>query len=390
MPGFLLLGFALGCAANIQALYDAEKAAALAPPPDAAASWNPEVRLRLSQDALGVLAQEAIDGGLLAWKKKLQIDNPLGIPISVTPKIAVDTLRVTPGQSCDACLEIDARLKGQAKWKAGELGGKVPLTARVVGTLSLTLEPSKSGWDLSGQVADVKKLKISAARAGKVDVTKVLKGWTKAALAQVPTLRFGRIGGGKRLPLRALRLASDAHAIEVQGLTKVSGGSQVAAVTRAPRSDWELYVSQDTVLALLRVTAFQQGPADHDVAADPRSLRATGERFDLGLRLWRLNKPGWWREYTVTGGLEVKKGKLKFRSDGAEEGEKSKGAGLADPLAALAEGKILDAVADGIRESVPAARSTKVQGMKIKASARSARGQGDALVLSGDFTVASK
>ena len=55
----------LACANNIKALYEAEKSQVMAAPPPVGNNWEPEMRLRFSDQALQALAETAVDGGLL-------------------------------------------------------------------------------------------------------------------------------------------------------------------------------------------------------------------------------------------------------------------------------------------------------------------------------------
>ena len=85
--------------------------------------------------------------------------------------------------------------------------------------------------------------------------------------------------------------------------------------------------------------------------------------------------------------MRVRGRKIELEADRAYEGDKSRGAGLADPIALLAEGLILDAVVDGLKQAVPGSRSTAIGDRTLKAVTREIKGQGEELVLTGELTL---
>ena len=381
----MLLLMLAACASNIHALYEAEKAAVMAAPPAAPADFDPELRVRIGEVALDGLAEQAIAAGLLDFDQEMSLKNPLGFRLALTPHATVQDLTLSPSSACEACLEVHTTLEGKARWEAGAASGKVPFTAKVEGTLAFQLSESGSGaYAVVAHLKDLGKVRLESSKAGSVDVSDLLGDWTRAALKKTPAIDLGTFGGAD-LPLRAARLGSSPGAIELQALLNVSGGSPVAAARAAPTTGFEVRLHPDTALALMRREAFEAGTLQMDVAVDPRSLTVDGQRFTLGIRLWRLAGAGWWRDYTVTGGLKVKGKSIALNPEAAEEGEKSRGAGLADPLALLVEGKILDAVLKGTKQAVPAGTSTKLGDQRLRAKVSSVEGVSGALVLSGSL-----
>jgi hypothetical protein len=382
----MLLLLVLACAGNISEMYEAEKAAALAPPSTPGKSWTPELRLRLSDAALARAAEEVVAAGVLSVDKAYGVDNPLGIPLKARPSATVTRLDVSVGEDCGGCLMLDGTLEGKARWAAGPAKGSVPFTARLGGRMRFSTEAQGDGWRVTGRVVELGRVKVQAGKVKAIDLTPIVRGWIDEALDQAPPLEFGRIGG-EALPLRALRVREADGALEIQALGDVSGGKPVPAAAGPLGADWDLRMHPDTALALMRRTAFEAGPGELDVAIDPRALSVDGDTFKLGLRLWRLKGAGWWRDYTVDGTLGAKNGKLKLRGRDATEGEKSRGAGLADPLALLAEGRILDAVGSGVNQSLPAKRELAMKGVSLSAVADQARGDDGVLLVSGVLRV---
>jgi hypothetical protein len=124
-----------------------------------------------------------------------------------------------------------------------------------------------------------------------------------------------------------------------------------------------------------------------EVWAEPTSLDLDGGEFALGLRLWRLKGKGWWRDYTIRGDLTLVNQVLKLQPKEVQEGERSQGAALVDPLALLGESLILRVIEDAAAQSVPIGQATSVGGLTLKAKVSQAQGVADALMLSGDATV---
>lgn len=382
----MLLLLVLACAGNIPEMYEAEKAAALASPRAPGKVWQPELRLRLSDEALGRAAREVVAAGVLQVDRAYSVDNPLGIPVKARPSAQVSRLDLSLGADCGGCLVLDAQLDGSARWTAGPAQGEVPFSARIGGQMRFATEDEGDGWRVTGRIVQVGRVTVKAGPSKAVDLTPIVRGWLTDALADAPPLQLGRIGGAA-LPLRALRIRETDGALEIQALGDVSGARPVDAATQPLTTDWDLRLHPDTALALMRRKAFQAGPGELDVAIDPRALSVEGGRFTLGLRLWRLQGAGWWRDYTVEGTLGARAGTLRLKGEQATEGERSRGAGLADPLALLAEGRILEAVGSGVNQSIPAQRELAVKGVGISAKAERARGEAGALVVSGGLAV---
>jgi hypothetical protein len=127
--------------------------------------------------------------------------------------------------------------------------------------------------------------------------------------------------------------------LELQALTDVPQPGAVGPGDGPPNgADWSVRIAQQTVLSLARREAFKAGPQALDLAVDPRDLRIKGGDFELDMRLWSLGGFGWWRDYTVKGEILMRGEDMVLRGTDAAEGEHSPGAGLANPLVALADG----------------------------------------------------
>ena len=373
----------VGCAGNIHELYEQEKSAVLQPTAlPRGDDWEGDLRIRISPESLSELSQAALDGGLLAWKKKMTLDTPIGTIASVRPRAHVTQLSVSTGGGCEDCLSLSGALSGEAKWKVGPLSGKVPFTARLAGDLSVSIERDGQDWAVMGDLADISRVKLSSVSVGKVDISDLLQQWGRDAAEATPAFRISTLGG-EDMPLRAVRLSVDALGLELEALTDVNGGQPIAASSTALESDWQLRTSTATALAIMRRASFEAGMLSHDIAIDPRGFTADASQFTLDLRLWRLSGKGWWRDYTVDGRMRVRGRKIELEAERAEEGEKSRGAGLADPLALLTEGLILETVVDSLKQAVPGSRSAAVGTHQLKAITREIKGREGEVVLTG-------
>ncbi len=377
----LLLMLLTGCAGNVHELYDAERDAVLGRPGRVPEDWAPDIRLQISDETVQSLAQAAVQAGILDVKKTLEVDAPLGITAQVTPRAETHALSLAASTACDACLAVTASLRGDARWKVGPAKGSLPWSAQVSAVLRMASSSREGAMEIEASLSDMRDLTVRAGKARTVDLGPALKGWVRSALKKAPPLRLGRIGGAS-LPIRRLRFSTTGGHLEVQALSDVPGWAPVGRVP-APETGWSVALSEQTVGALLRREAFKMGLLERNIALDPRGIDFEDGRFTLDLRLWRLQGAGWWRDYTVTGVADVRKGKLTLKSTDATEGATSKGAGLADPLALLLEQRILEEVAKGIRQAVPASKETAVGGATLKARTTALDTKNDALVLLG-------
>jgi hypothetical protein len=377
----------LGCAGNIHELYASAKEDALRPAGTPAVDWSPDIRAWIQPSQLNAVTTAALDAGLLAWKKPYELAAPLGLTVSITPSASIEALRIVPGRRCDGCLTVTSNISGQARWRAGSRKGSIPFTARFSGDVEVALEDTGDAFRLRARLTEIKRVKLNTDLAVlQIAAGSSITDWAREALRAAPAFTVAELGGDG-LPLRAAALRIQEDGIFVDALSDVAGGP-VGAV-EARDADWVVRISEETVAALLRRAAFEAGTLDYEVAVDPQAIDVAGDRFTMTLRLWRLAGRGWWRDYSVEGGLSVENRKLMLRADQATAVAKSPGAGLADPIALLAERRILDAITDNLEQALPGTRGTAVQGLKVTAVTRSVEGQGGALVLSGNLRTRS-
>jgi hypothetical protein len=361
----LLTVSAGGCGAAVLAEYQASKAEGLGAPAELGTNWKPEVRVRLSravvESAVGALLEEGLTAG-----RAFTVSGPLGLSARLEPRLDVKKLTFGAAKACDRCVNARAALDGRVAYDLAGYRGTVPLHGELVADVSIRLERTGESWTASARVEDVQSIEVEVPRAGKLEVGSELEHWAKRALAEAPTIPLGTFGGGG-LPIRALRVSWIGEALELEGATDVVGAVPVASAGAVPEG-WSVSLDGGTVLALARRAAFERGALSHEVAVEPRALEVRdGGGFSLDLRLWKLAGAGWWRGYTVRGSLGLDGSKLVVRSDDVVETGRSRGAGIADPLALLVEGRILQALGDAFDRAVPL-RTGSVAGLTPRAS----------------------
>lgn len=388
MSPLLFVGV-LGCAGNIREQYNRERDQVLQKVGAPSSNWKGDLRIRIRPESLQTLTTAAMDAGLLEWKRTLRVNAPLGVTIQLRPDAEITRLSLDPGVECRECLSVKADLRGRARWEVGPLKGNLPFTAQLGGDVELALGRDGDAFQLRGRIAALDRLTVKGGNVKRIDVTPRIKRWVQAALDSTPPFTIARFGG-KKLPLRGARLRMSPDAVTVEALSNVNGAPVLASSTPLGDQDWELRVSAATTLALLRREAFDAGTQSFDIAIDPRALSVNGDRFNLGLRLWRLSGRGWWREYDVNGRFLLKGEKIAMEANEATEKDRSRGAGFADPIALLVRRQILDAITDNLQQALPGSKSTTVQDLVIKAQTRSFAGEDDALVLKGALLTKKK
>ena len=383
----MLLWLLAACSNDIIAQYEAEKAAALEEPPGIGAKWDPDLRIRLSDGALDALTTAVVGSGLTAASKKLEIKVPGGVSATLVPEVVVSEVKLRASKACDGCLAVTLGLDGDGAWSVAGKSGSVPLSAKLGAVLAFAAEPDGDGFALTGALRDVTDLEVTVDKVANVDLGPALDGWVSGALAKAPQAKLGRIGG-EGMPLRGVRLQAADGGLSLEAITDVPNGAELRGEAAALTDGWDVALSEASALSLMRRAAFQVGIIDkeYNIAADPRSLSLKGDLFTLGLRLWRLEDAGWWRDYTVKGKISRTSKQLRLVPAEASEGETSEGAGVADPLAVLGEGIILDAVAGALAVALPANHGANLADLRVGLSIEGVTGADGAVVVRGALT----
>ena len=373
-----------GCGPDIHALYEEERTRALAVASDRPARWSPDLVLALGDGALA-RAVDAAATEALATDAALTLGLPLGATAKLEPSFRVQKATLSASDACAACLHFDLDGKGEVRWSLANLGDKFSADAQVAGVIELRVEEGKRIVAKPFRVGKV-EVKTGEITGLRVSPASLLQDWVRSAIGErlppIPIADFSASG----LPMRDLRLATQSGQVRVELLSDVPSATE-ATLPAPGRDDVLLGISETALAGLLRRAAFEKGTVAMDIAIDPRAIDVEGTTFHIDLRLWRLAGAGWWRDYDVEGTLEVVENKLKLTPRVITEVAQSPGAELADPLAALFESKILDAIAAGLDRSLPAASRQDLGQVGLRALAKSVRGEHDTLVVEGELRV---
>lgn len=372
------------CGPNIPALYDKAKEEALAAAGSAPEAWQPDIALALSGTSLSAALQAALDAALAADSAAVRIKLPLGQSAELRPRFTTRSVRVRPSQECPACLGFDAQLVGPVEWALGPARGSAPVDLAVAGVVGLDI---KEGKRIELTPRRVTSVKVESSRGGlQFDLDGAVQDIVRDAIRDhVPPIRVAELNL-EAIPLRDLRLRTGGEGVVIEVLSNVPGAKPIPRV-EAPKEGLTMVLSETAAAGLMRRAAFEAGELAMDVAADPQAIDVAGSDFTLSLRLWRLSGRGWWRDYRVAGTLLVENRKIKLKATKATEVAQSPGAILVDPLAALFEGKILEAVVNAIHKSLPAHRRTDLDIIALDAEAWSIQGRDDALFVGGELSV---
>lgn len=375
--GFLLL---LACGPDIRSLYDEARAQAQVIASEVPPAWQPDLVVAIGEDALASVIVLAGSQALDANSRPLTLDLPLGFHATLHPSLRVRSAQIDPGQGCESCVHFDLEVRGDVSWSVGGLGGNFPANLAVSGQLQLGVE------DRTRIVASLFKIGKVSLHSGdlgglRASPSGLLQDWVRATLGTaLPAIPIADLGD---LPIRLLRIRTGEHAIRAEVLTNVAG-AQPAVVPDPPPDAFVLGLSETALAGLLRREAFARGAVAMGVIVEPRAVDVEGLGFHLDLRLWRLVGAGWWRDYNVAGTLAIQDGKIRIEPMKVIQIASSPGAEWADPLAALAQAQILDAIASNLQRKLPASKPG-LGGMRLRAVATGVRGMGETLLVEGQL-----
>jgi len=370
----------LACKADdVTGEYEARKAHALGPPAPFVEGWATEVALRLGEELVTSMLKGAAN-------EELAGAPPLDLPLG---KVRFDAelkrvQLIEPG--CDQCVGLRGTIKGTARVRVKQLKKEIPFTLRFRAQLHFeTSDGGLRGRHLFMSLEDIQELELDLA-GYEAELSKPLKRASKDLLERVQDVDLGAIATPE-LTLRDVRVRGSTDGLLIEALAVCV---EAAGMTLPPwdGEGFQVVVSEGVLLDASRKEAFQAGDISGEHAlnlhAEPTSLDIEGDHFTLGLRLWRLEGSGWWRDYTLEGPIELSKGHIRLKADDLHEGERSPGAALVDPLSWLGEGVFLETIAESAHGAWPAREAFPVGDLQLTTTLTSARGVGDALILEGE------
>lgn len=378
----LLVFFAWGCGGSIHPLYDAAKEEALRDPGPAVGDWDPDVIVHLSGPVMNKTVRLMVEKhGVL--EKKFTAPGA-----ELRPVLTVDKARVS-SKDCDGCVKIDLDLDGQLEWTLlGKKGKSVPFKVEVGFDADINVRDDKGTFRIDLAPKKVRRVELKLDDVDKA-VRDVLRSELKPfvedkLLAELKPVEVGAFGS-KGLPLRGVKVLAADKGLRLGLLTRSPSPTAVPLDVATENEGFTIVISADSAIDYARAAAFRQGPLTLDVVPEPTSISIGPKgNFKLGLRLWRLTGAGWWRDYTIDGSAAVKQKTVALTAKGVTEGAKSEGAVLVDPLAALAEGLILEGIADAVNTTIPVNNRTVIGDLSARVLVEDIGGRDDYIVVTGD------
>jgi hypothetical protein len=342
---------------------DADLAAAreaVAKPAPLPADWEPDLRLRLSRQALAKLTE-----GEVARHGAITQQVTAG-PVKATPKITVESVRVSARKPlCDDCVPLDLALTGTVKVRTPFLneGWKASLSAKV--DVEILTEQADGAWEVKARPRSLRDVEISLPGVPAPiapSVSGPLRTLVETRLErELQPMPIAKLGSKQKLPLQALRLTSDRKSILAEGRTASPTPGALGDKAKLDGADFVLQLSSDSLIGFAAQAAFDNGVLEQGVLVEPRTLAVDGGSLTAQVRLWHPGSPAWTREYAVTGAASVKGDDIQLRADALE----AVGAGpipALDPLLAFGESLVFDQIADSLELSVPATHDAEVAG----------------------------
>ncbi len=380
-----LLLVLLGCAPDIHAAYEADRAAAMRVVREAApASWEPALRVQIPFATLQPVVQQVADTAVRGLDE-LRVSPGLGLELRADPDLRVRGLDLAPGSGCEGsgCLRLQARVDGTVAVDALGVARSMPVSGSLDAQVALVVEDGRA---VQLRLERVARVALSAGgQVARVDLAPVLEQALSRAIQQkFPRFTVADLRDG--LPLRAVRVTVASGGVEIGALSDAPGVEAVDAGT-FPTSGLQARVAPSWVLALARRLSFAKGALAMDIVADPRALSLEGHDLALDLRLWRLAGRGWWRDYRVQASVAVRDARLGIIARDATVIQASPRAGLADPLAALAQSQVLTALEDALTRSVGVGRRADAAGVALAARITDLHGEPGAWVADATLAV---
>lgn len=381
-----------GCGSNeIAKEFEAARTLAMTDPGPAPEGWAPDGALHMSPALVDDLMKVGIETyGAMAGTTEAR--GPLGVRGSVAYEMEVRRLDVSGTTRCERCVAVSTRIGGDVNYQFGPIRGTTPVTVDVEVDVRFDVTPGRdSSFEVFMVSQEVRDVQVSVRNLGggvRGVVEGELAAWGQEALmARMQPISMGTFGG-EDLPIRALTVdGTEDGGATLHFLTRSPTPMPVGRTVPKLRSGWQLDVSQSSLLGFAAQAAFEVGELSHGVVVQPTGLRITTGSFEMDLRLWKPTRKGWWRDYTVSGGVELDGAQMLLSARSVEETGQSPGAVLADPLVAVGESFILKAIEDGVNQSLPLAHSSGASGFVADLGVRSLAAGGDILTVRGSLDV---
>jgi hypothetical protein len=372
----------------VGAFQSARQEAAAVPTQPAPAGFVPDLVLHLSAHAV----EKLVGAGLR--EAHTVTDRRVLMGVTVDTRLEVDDVSLKRSPRVEGFAAV-TRLRGELTFDGGRLGkGEVPVEVEALLDVAVDTVTTEDAFRITADPLAVVELelKVPGVPASLMELLhEPLRRQVEAELAGLepyPVAQWRREG----LPVRGFRVEPEGAGLRVAMLsTAVRPGTVQPDAGRALEG-FRLDAATESVLWLARTEAFARGPqrwqsraVSYEVHAVPETLAIEGDTFRLGLRLWHLDAPSWWRDYTAAGQVTVQDGQMELTVQGVEAGATSPRAGLVDPLAALAETVLLNAITEPLQHTLPASGAVVARKHRVGVEVREVRGEEGTIHVHGVF-----
>ncbi len=298
-----------GCGNGISSEFDTRRTSVLTDPGPAPAGWAPDGVLHMSP----ALVDDMIKAGLEHYgdlSGSSQVRGPLGVNGTITHDMSVRRVDLAGTSRCERCIEVGARIAGDVDYRFGPLRGSTPVVAVVSLDVRVdAIADRDAGWtvSLAPQTVNDVSIEVRGLAAGvRGAVEDELTTWAREVLlARTEPIVIGTFGG-EDFPIRALTVdATATGGVSMQFLTRSSSYAPLGDSEMKIRDGWQLDISQASLVGIAAKASLDAGELSHGVYAEPTALSVGNGDFELGLRLWRPSRTGWWRDYSITGDILI-------------------------------------------------------------------------------------
>lgn len=374
-----------GCNNDIVAEYTERKKSLQASPTDLQENWKPDIVLRLNYEHLTTLAQILVNEQLESSKSFHK--DVLGFDLNIQPSLVLTSLRLSDDANSEH-IQIEGTIKGPWKWTVGSFKGKEHSSIQFSGSVNTEFRDGQvylhidEIQSLNIQINDLKMGLIQS-----INISKPLEVWLKEEILKTPPIPIRELS----LPVRGARLFSTPTGEQIEIRSQVNHTHNLTTPTEPFSEDWQAWIHQDTLLGWAQEAAFNLDTVAYGIALDPKDLNITDQEFNLDLRLWKIEGLGkWWRDYQAIGILERRDNTIHLVSQSITENGNSPRAGLADPLALLAEGFIMEAISDNLNQTFPLQQSKTKNKHEWSMTIDSWQGRQEAFIVNGSIEMNAK
>jgi hypothetical protein len=380
MYSTILFSLFYGCNNDILAEYTERKESLQSTPSKLSDNWKPDIIFRLNYDHLTTLAQVLVNEQLQsskAFRKEV-----LGFALNIQPSLKLTDLQLSDDADSEH-IRINGTIKGPWKWTVGAFKGSEHSSIQFSGSVNTEFKDGQVFLHID-EIQSL-NIQINDLRMGlfqSINISKPLEAWLKEEILKTPPIPIRELS----LPVRGARLFSTPTGEQIEVRSHVNHTKNLPSPTEAFTEDWQAWIHQDTLLGWAQESALELGTVAYGIAIDPRNLSITDQDFNLDLRLWKIEGVGkWWRDYQATGTIERRNNKIHLVGNSVTEVDNSPRAGLADPLALLGEGLILEAIGDNLNQTFPLQQSKTKNKHQWNMTIDSWTGRQDALVVNGSI-----